>query len=175
MPFLDTSGQLIVNIVDSLKKLLIRSKIRVDLPFIQWEINTTSSSIDDRLSKLNDAKAALESGLQAIGELKVDATRHKSEVRSALEKLAQLTRETKVLEGQKEEIAEVLDSNISAFRMAVGIPSKAEQNKDKILGFISGVLASLVAAALIYGGTEGYKYYKMRAEAKTQSLEDKAL
>lgn len=151
------TAKVVVSIVDEIGKILRKSRIVLRLPFIQWEINTTSQTIDERIEKLDDAKEALTQGLAAIDELHGDAKRHKKEVQKALLDLNALNSETEELEAKKESIAKILESEVSAFQDVAGIPSASQQSRDKILGFISGVIASLVASGLIYFGALIYQ------------------
>ena len=163
--------KVIESVVDQVAKLFSRSRIILKVPFIEWEINATSQTIDDRIEKLDDAKVALSQGLEAIDELRTDASRHKKEVQKALEELGTLSTETEELEAKKESIAKVLESEVSAFRDVAGIPSVLQRRRDKVLGFASGVIASMVASGLIYVGVLGFKALTSGSDIKLSEVE----
>ncbi|MDF1740472.1 MAG: hypothetical protein P1U86_15030 [Verrucomicrobiales bacterium] len=158
-------------VVDEFGRLFRRSRIVIKAPFVEWEINTTSKSIDKRIEKLDDAREALSQGLDAIDELRTDASRHKNEVKKALEELSDLSSETAELEAKKDSIAKVLDSEVSAFRDVAGIPSEVQRRRDKVLGFVSGVIASMVASGLIYAGVWGVKTLTADENRETNQVE----
>lgn len=171
---ISTISKVIELVVDEFGKIFKRSRIVLRIPFFEWHIKTTSQTIDERIEKLDDAKEALSQGLEAIDELRSDASRHKSEVQNALEELSNLNAETEELGAKREAISKVLESEVSAFRDVVGIPSPKQRQRDKVLGFVSGVIASMVASALIYCGVLVFKSITAKPDKEKNQVEQVA-
>lgn len=104
-------------------------------------------SVDERIAKLDVAREHLADALFAIDGLKHSAEDSKVE-------LAELQRRFAVLEEQKVSaetklagIKEVTRTDIEAFRTLAGIPNV---RRERLIGFVSGLTASLIATALIF-------------------------
>jgi len=106
------------------------------------------TSVDARIAKLDSARANLVEGLQAIDDLKKQANVNKRELWAAIQDIARLEKNKDQLKAELQSIRTVLESDVSAFRKVAGIPGPEEIRRAKLIGFGSGVLASLVASAL---------------------------
>lgn len=144
----------IVVLVDTVGRLLKNLRLRLNLdplapfsPSISIEY-TSSRRADERIERLEDARKALSEGLQAVEDLKQEAEKNKQDSVQALATLAKLREHNASLSQQIEASKTIIESDIDAFRKIAGIPSEREQRRDKLLGFWTGVLASIVAAVL---------------------------
>ena len=88
------------------------------------------TSIDERLAKIDIAKTNLSEALKAIDEIKTEAESNKKESENTVRKLA--------------------SSDIESFRKVAGILSPSQIKRERIIGFVSGVIASIVASGLVW-------------------------
>jgi len=108
-------------------------------------------SIDERIRKIDRARENLVDGLAAIDELRQSAEKNKKEVQQALEQLAQLEKDKQDLQARLESTRQIIGSDVQVFREVAGIPSPAAIRRERVIGFISGVVALIVASGVIYG------------------------
>jgi AcrR family transcriptional regulator len=114
-------------------------------------VDTSLENVDARLAKLDDAKANLTDALEAIEAIKLASIQNKEDLEVALSQLDSLREKKMDLEQELNEIRTVAQSDISAFRQTVGLPSKSDILRERIVGFTSGLFASLLAWAVIWG------------------------
>ena len=107
-------------------------------------------SIDERIGKIDEARSSLVEALDAIDELHSEAERNKVELKNALQNLAETERNKGKLENELENIRQVMQTDIATFRNIAGIPSQVQIKKERYIGFVTGVIASIVASALIW-------------------------
>ncbi|MBC6904508.1 hypothetical protein DWB84_03380 [Saccharophagus sp. K07] len=107
------------------------------------------SSLDERLKKLDVAKESLEESLSAIEDLKLEASRNKVELEVALERLSFLEREKASAEEELKEIRKIAESDSQVFRKLAGVPGQNEIFRERIIGLVTGVFASVLAAGLL--------------------------
>jgi hypothetical protein len=108
------------------------------------------SSIDKRIERLDQAREYLSEGLLAIDELRKSAEENKKEMQHAIAQLALLSDNKQKLEASLQSIREVASADVQTFRELAGIPSRATIRRERIIGFFSGVVASMVASGLVY-------------------------
>jgi hypothetical protein len=106
------------------------------------------ASVDERISKIDSARANLLEGLQAIDGLKLEAEANKRELEIALLKLEQIQSQRAAAEKELDTINEIALADTSALRKAIGIPGQAQVWADRFFGFISGIFASLLASII---------------------------
>lgn len=111
----------------------------------------TNHSTTERIKKLDEAKESLVDGLKAIEELKEEADLSKREANKALKQISDLENNKASLEEELKHVKNLIKADVSTFRKVAGL-SDADIQKERILGFISGVLASIIASGII-GGT----------------------
>jgi len=115
---------------------------------------TTKTNIDERIAKISEAQRSLIDGLRAIDELKIEAEENKEEIERALAQIAVLEQNKAGLEQELEEVKKIIDADVTIFRQVAGIPSEAdisrERNKERIIGFITGVVASVIASGIFW-------------------------
>jgi hypothetical protein len=107
-------------------------------------------SINERIAKIDEAKANLLEGLRAIDELKEAAEYNKKQAEEALIQIVQLEKDKTSLQQELKSIKNIVQSDVNAFRKIAGVPSPAMIRKERIVGFISGVIASIVASGIVW-------------------------
>ncbi len=142
--------------VDIVSNVLNRLQIRYSLTRgISVEFRPNELSVDDRLVKLDVARSSLNQALSAIDELKKQADHNKKEADLALQDVLALEEDKEELEADRRFIA----SDVERFKKLAGVRSSSGRRRDKIAGFISGVIASIIATSLISLGVWVYRQY----------------
>lgn len=113
----------------------------------------SEQTIDERIAKIDAARTNLVDGLKAIDELKATAEENKLELNRALERLDELQAERQSAESELEDIRQIASADVTSFRRVIGIPSKSEIRRQQFVGFISGVVASLVTVGILWFGS----------------------
>lgn len=114
---------------------------------IVWQ-DKPHQSIDQRIEKIDAARANLADAIAAIDELKAAANSNKADLNDALAQLNQAQAEKTAAERDLEVVKKIADSDIEVFRKLAGVPSSSHIAKERALGFLFGVIASLVASGL---------------------------
>lgn len=141
---------LLVNYIDIIEKILKRIKIsKVNVMGIEISIDNSMGSIDERIKKIEIAKQNLIDGLSAIKELETEAENNKNEIKKALLEIQKLRVNKDDLEKELNSIKQVISSDVSSFKKIAGIPTEMQKKRERILGFISGVIASVLASGII--------------------------
>lgn len=112
------------------------------------------SVIDERITKLDDVQSYLNDAIDAIDDLKVQADENRSIQKQLIAEVDALRESQRRAECEAREIEEATQININGFRKLAGIPTEDEVWRGKIFGFVSGILASLVAALIWWGATK---------------------
>ena len=137
---------------DLIAKVLKRIRVKLNVAGVEISFDRAAElSIDDRIRKIDKARENLVDGLAAIDELRRSAEQNKKEVQQALEQLAQLEEDKRNLQAKLESTRQIIGSDVQAFRDIAGIPSPAAVRRERVIGFVSGVVASIVASGLLYG------------------------
>ncbi|MBW7933226.1 MAG: hypothetical protein H3C62_06335 [Gemmatimonadaceae bacterium] len=139
--------------VELFARLLTRIELETG-PF-GIEIGTkeeAEKSADDRLALLDAAKANFAQGIVATDELRGEAARNKREIEVAIRQIVMLQSDKLTLEQQRDEVKRLVATDVSTFRQVAGVPSPAPVRRERLIGFASGVVDSLAAAGIIWGG-----------------------
>jgi hypothetical protein len=131
-----------------------KSKLRIQgdsqsLSF-SFEMLDESENIDQRIKKIDLARENLIDGLKAIDELKKAAEHNKSELVVALEQLEKLKNYKKNEEKNLSEIKKIASIDLETFQKVAGIASKKEKTNERIIGFVFGIITSILATIIIY-------------------------
>ena len=126
-------------------------------------------SIDERILKLDAARQNLVDGIEALDQLKSEADRNKKELRSAIEQVSLIQQDKEVLSKELEDVQAIMQNDVKAFQNLAGIPSSDEIFKERIIGFISGVIASMIASAIWFFAGEIYKKLQPVQQESVQS------
>ena len=112
-------------------------------------LNSTKSSLDERLRKIEVAKTNLEDALEAIDELKNEAKRNQDALTQLTKKLDEREREKGALDAKLVELRTLSDVSAFTMQQVFRIPTRASVWAERAIGFGIGVGAS-IAASMIY-------------------------
>lgn len=119
---------------------------------------SSRTSIDERLNKFDDIKTYLMEAAAAVEDLKTQAEENKAAKERLLADLSVLQENQRQVQEETRAISEATKADVEAFRKLAGIPSENEIKKNRIWGFIGGVVASLVAAVIWWAGEALVKF-----------------
>jgi hypothetical protein len=131
---------------------------RVQVSFLPPRPET--SGIDDRLAQIDQARESLGSALSAVDDLRAAAERNKNELRDALERIGQARAEKAVAEKQLESVKQIAQADVEVFKNLAGIPSRAQIARERFIGFIIGVVASLIASGILWALVRAWEHFK---------------
>ena len=109
---------------------------------------TDGTSIDERIKKIDTAKDNLQDAIRAVDELRNQANANKQELEDALRRIEIVEAQKYELSSQLTVLKQLAEADTDAFRRIVGIPTKADVWRERLLGFASGVLASILASVI---------------------------
>jgi len=123
------------------------------LPF-SIVIEPATKSMDHRVARLDEARNALLEGLQAIDELREEADRNKQDLAKALTDLSNVQVNKATAERELHAVKEAVNVDIEVFRSIARIPDEAQIKRERLVGFVTGVLASIIASAIWWAGSK---------------------
>jgi len=119
-----------------------------------------TSGIDERLAQIDQARESLVSALSAVNDLKATAERNKAELRDALERIEQTRVEKAIADKQLKSVKQIAQADVEVFKSLAGIPSRAQILQERFIGFIIGVLASLMASGILWTLVRTLNHFK---------------
>lgn len=122
----------------------IAQLVGLEPPRLPWE--PPPASIDQRLAKLEVAKAALMESLSAVEELQHQAEEGKVEHERVRAELAATIASKDDAERKLQSIQALMTQDVEAFQTLAGVPNVG---KERLLGFASGVVASIIASGVV--------------------------
>lgn len=105
------------------------------------------TNVDERIRKIEIAKENLQDALEAINSLSLTADENKRQLREALDDLDQAENKRASLENELAQIRQIATADVATFRKLAGI----SPIRDQIVGFVAGIIASIVASLLLLG------------------------
>ena len=135
-------------------------KIHVQLLPALDDLRGESPGIDARLAQLDQARENLVTALQAVDELKLTAERNKQELHQALERIDQAQREKAAAEKELASVRKIAEADVEVFKRLAGVPSRSQIARERLVGFILGVLASVAATGLVWFGSWVWQLFK---------------
>jgi len=160
----------IFTLSELLLKLLKRIKVTYRIGGIQIEFKE-EKSIDERIAKIDEARTSMVEALSAIEQLHQEAESNKVGLKKALQTLAETEKNKNELEEEINNIRQVMQSDVTTFRKIAGIPSEEEVKKERVLGFFTGVLTSIVASVVIWGAVTLWQHAVEMAEESSATQE----
>ena len=94
----------------------------------------------------------------AIDEIKAAAGANKADLEAALEQLGRTQAEHNAARRELELVRQVANSDVETFQRLAGVPSKSQIAKERALGFVFGVIASLLASGIWWGAVKLWPY-----------------
>ena len=122
--------------------------------------DAAKGSIDQRIAKIGEARSALVEGIRAIDDLKAAADYNKREADQAVAQIALLERDKATLDEEIENMKTVIESDVEAFRRIAGVPSPSDVRRERVVGFITGLVASALASGLVFAILSGIAFFK---------------
>jgi len=145
---------------------------------LQLELPRTRPAVDERLAKIDSARASLNDVITAMDELKKEAEAGKREVAVMANRLVQIEQTKQSAEKELEQLKAVINLDMETFKKVAGIPSPTQIRRDRYIGFASGVVASILAAVIVWITPLAIKYgigqFRRIRAASTSSQEQKA-
>lgn len=109
---------------------------------------SSSATVDDRIKKIDAARENLQDAIAAIDELRSQADANKQDLIDAIRRIEDAEHQKQELSKELAALKQVAEADISAFRRIIGLPTKADIWRERLLGFGSGVLASIIASII---------------------------
>jgi hypothetical protein len=146
------SIKIISSFTELIYRLLKRLRIRFDVAGVHifLEDEKYKESIDERIARIDLARTNLIESLHAIDELKDAAERNKREVEAAVHQLAQLEQDKMLLQKELDSIKTIAQTDVETFRKVAGVLTPSQIRRERVIGFISGVVASTVASGIAW-------------------------
>lgn len=130
-------------------KPVLQLRIRADRASVEFMPKVAPrQSIDERIEQIDSARLSLVGALTAIDELKFSAEKNKVELAATLKTLTAAQTQSASAEKELEAVREIAKSDISVFQKLAGIPSRSQIAKERFIGFLLGIAASVLASAL---------------------------
>jgi rRNA-processing protein FCF1 len=136
-------------IFDITAKTLSKYRLIVDKSGVSIK-NEGTTSIDDRIAKIDDAKTSLLEGVRLIDELREAAETNKKDAELALADINKLAADKANVQKELDAIRNIAQADVEIFKRMAGVPSAHEIRRERIIGFVSGVVSSLIASGLIW-------------------------
>lgn len=148
-------------VVDVMSKPVLRIGTKGGVPFadVVFE-DEPRQTVDERIAKIDAARANLADALVAIDELKAAANANKADLETALEQLGRTQAEHDAATRELELVRQVANSDVETFQRLAGVPSKSQIAKERALGFLFGVIASLLASGIWWAAAKLWPYLK---------------
>jgi hypothetical protein len=115
-------------------------------------------SVDERIEQIEAARLNLVEALDAMDELKFAAEMNKLELAATLQTLETTQTQSASAEKELEAVREIAKSDISVFQKLAGIPSRSQVAKERLIGFLLGIAASVLASAVWWALSNGGRY-----------------
>lgn len=134
---------------------VFRFGVRNGRPYVElFPKDSQHETIDARLAKIEVARRNLAEALEAIDELKSAAEANQAELVIALERLRDAQDQRASAEKEVQAVRSIAQTDVEVFRKLAGVPSKMEIAKERLIGFILGVLASVIASFIWWALTK---------------------
>ncbi len=141
---LDALARALLKAVDgSLKATIdvLGVKVTVAPPF-------SHDSVDERLQKIETARESLAEAIVAVDALKSAAEENKRDLERLNVAIEQAESQKQSLSTELSTLKEIAAIDGDALRRALGLPTRLDVWRDRIVAFLLGVAASVVAAFL---------------------------
>ncbi len=153
------SIETVVSIIFPLSELLLKLLKGIKITYRIGGINIEfeeEKTIDERIAKIDEARKSMVEAIVAIDELHKEAETNKAELNDALLTLSETEKNKNNLENELKNIRQLMQSDITTFKTLAGIPSQKEIKKERVLGFLLGVFASVIASGVVWGITSSW-------------------
>lgn len=128
-------------VMDTIGWKLSKAMVGATIPFVGKFI-VEEVTKDRRLSRLDDARMAMEDGMAALDELKAEAESQQQRHERTLLQLHRTLVSQETAQQKLDAIQEAMKADVDAFRTLHGV---GDPRKERVIGFWTGVAASVVA------------------------------
>ncbi|BAV45323.1 Uncharacterized protein MLTONO_0420 [Mesorhizobium loti] len=111
-------------------------------------LSSATLNVDERLRKIEVARSNLQEALEAVDELKDEAQRNQEALADLSLKLDQREREKGELDAKLSELRTLTDISATTLQSVFRVPSRASIWAERLIGFVIGVGASVVASMI---------------------------
>jgi hypothetical protein len=147
--------------LDLWTKPVLRFGIEDGRPTIEFNpVPIQRASVDERIAKIEVAKRNLTEALEAMEELQQAAEENKAELATAIERLGLAQKERSSAERELEAVRGIAQSDIEVFKKLAGVPSRMAIAKERFIGFLLGICASVIASGLWWGVMKLWPLFK---------------
>lgn len=154
-------AQILLKLLDVWTFPVLRFGIKGGLPYAELlPGETRAETVDERLAKIEVAKRNLEDALAAIEELRRTAEENKMELAAAIERLSEARTERLLAEKELQVVRSIAQNDVAVFQKLAGVPSKIDIAKERVVGFVLGVLASVAASGIWWLVTRIWPLFK---------------
>ena len=108
-------------------------------------------SVDERIKYIDQARENLFAALAAVDELKDSAEQNKKELQIALDQISKARSDKTEAENELQNVRKIAQVDVNTFKTLAGIPSRKQIAWERLIGFVLGVAASLIATLLWSG------------------------
>ena len=132
-----------------LERVVRLSKLRIGLgPIgsinVSLETPFAKQSVDARLQKIEIARKNLTEALSAVDELKETAEENKRDLTLLTTAIKNAENDKKGLQAQLGDLKKLANIDTNSVRAALRIPTEVDKWKERIWGFIIGVVAAII-------------------------------
>ena len=127
----------------------MRFRVRPDRVSVEFlPKDRPHQSVDERIAKIETARHNLTEALSAIDELKLAAEKNKTELAEALQTLSSTQEQKASAEKELQAVRQIAENDVGAFKKLAGVPSRREIARERLIGFLIGIAASVLASGL---------------------------
>lgn len=111
-------------------------------------LDASEASLDERLSKIDSARQNLSEALQAIDQLAESAEAQKNELASLTAAVARALQQKANVSDELQQVRALASLDTQAVRRALDVPSRTQRWVERLIAFLLGIGASLLASVL---------------------------
>jgi len=108
------------------------------------KLPTAQKNIDERLEKIGQARENLSEALQAIDELRESAEDNRRDLQRLNEAIIKAENQKQGLRNELSALKQLADIDSNSVREALRLPTEVDKWKERIWGFIFGILAAVI-------------------------------
>ena len=139
-------------------KIINKISLEIGASGVSIKVQQTSS-IDERLAKIDEAKTSLLEGVRLIDELREAAENNKKDAELALLQINKLETDKASVQKELDTIRKIAQTDVETFRKMAGVPSATDIRRERIIGFVGGVVSSLIASGMIWVGAWAFGHF----------------
>jgi septal ring factor EnvC (AmiA/AmiB activator) len=134
-------------VAESIVNLISRYRIKFDKGAVSFELKASSDpkNVEHRLAKIESARESLSEALAAMDDLKAAAEENKRDLDRLNEAIISAQAEKEGLTAQLDTMKQLAALDSESVRQVLRVPGAVEMWRERIYGFGSGIVGSIVA------------------------------